>query len=92
VLTLAEAEEPDWDDTKDWSNRLYEVINEMPLDEDKLLELLKEDWTVKEYRDAVGDMGSPGVYLNEFDTHEGWKRMELVNSHIICFLTTGKFD
>ena len=77
---------------KDWSYRLYEVINEMPLDKDKLLELLKEDWTVSEYRDAVGDMGSPGVYLNSSNTHEGWKRMELVNSHIICFLTTGSFD
>jgi hypothetical protein len=76
--------------SRDWSNRLYEVINEMPLDEDKLLELLKEDWNVEEYRDAVGDMGSTGVCLKS--GHEGWKRMELVNSHIICFLKTGKLD
>ena len=57
--------------TKDWSDRLYEVINEMPLDEEKLLELLEEDWSVSEYRDAVESMGSPGVVLDEFPDHEG---------------------
>lgn len=78
--------------TKDWSDRLYEVINEMPLDEEKLLELLKEDWSVSEYRDAVESMGSPGVVLDEFPDHEGWKRMELVHCHIISYLKTGQLD
>ena len=76
--------------SKNWDYRLFKVINEMPLNEDKLLELLKEDWTVEEYRYAVANMGSTGVCLKS--NHEGWKRMELVNSHIISFLKTGKFD
>ena len=78
--------------TEDWSMRLYRLINEMPLDEDKLLELLEEDWSVSEYRDAVESMGSPGVVLDEWPDHEGWKRMELVNSHIIAYLKTGRLD
>ena len=71
---------------------MYEVINEMPLDEDKLLELLKEDWTMSEYKDAVDGMGSPGVVLDDCLEHDGWKRMELVHCHIISYLKTGQLD